>query len=340
MSNKPIIAITMGDPSGIGPEVILKALKDPIIKKVARPLILGDWGVLQRTRIAGRRPKLLCWQPGQRLLPMLDDPKAFTVCSMSSLSAKDSRPGVAAKSAGHATFSYIRVAAKLALSQVAGAIATAPLSKNILIDAGYNYPGHTELFAELGGTPECRMMLIGDKLRVVPVTGHIPFAKVPRSLTKQNLQKTFELTYASLKKSFGIARPRIAVAALNPHGGEKGNFGDEEIDIIAPAVKAARKRAIPVHGPFPADSLFHRAARGDYDAVVCMYHDQGLIPLKLHHFYGGVALTLGPPFIRTSVDHGTAYDIAGKGKADESSMKEAIVLAARLAEQTRRRKKP
>jgi len=338
MSGKPIIAITMGDPSGIGPEIILKALKDPVIRKFTRPLILGDWGVLQRTRLGGRRPKLICWQPGQRLLPMLNDPQAFTVCSLSALSAKDSRPGIAAKAAGHGTFSYIRVAAKLALSKVADAIATAPLSKNILIDAGYNYPGHTELLGELGGTPECRMMLIGAKLRVVPVTGHIPFAKVPRSLNRGTLQKTFELTHASLKHSFGIARPRIAVAALNPHGGEKGNFGAEEIQIIAPAVKAARRRGIPVHGPFPADSLFHQAARGDYDAVVCMYHDQGLIPLKLHHFYGGVALTLGPPFIRTSVDHGTAYDIAGKDKADATSMREAILLAARLARQSSRLK--
>ena len=336
MSGKPIIAVTMGDPSGIGPEIILKALKDPVIRKFARPLILGDWGVLQRTRLGGRRPKLICWQPGQRLLPMLNDPRAFTVCSLSALSARDSRPGVAAKAAGHGTFSYIRVAAKLALSKVADAIATAPLSKNILIDAGYNYPGHTELLGELGGTPECRMMLIGAKLRVVPVTGHIPFSKVPRSLNRATLQKTFELTHTSLKQSFGIARPRIAVAALNPHGGEKGNFGTEEIEIIAPAVKAARKRGIPVHGPFPADSLFHQAARGDYDAVVCMYHDQGLIPLKLHHFYGGVALTLGPPFIRTSVDHGTAYDIAGKNKADATSMREAILLAARLARRSSR----
>jgi 4-hydroxythreonine-4-phosphate dehydrogenase len=147
------------------------------------------------------------------------------------------------------------------------------------------------------------------------------------------------LTHWSLKNFFGIARPRIAVAALNPHGGEEGIFGDEEIEIIAPAVKAAKKSGIPVYGPFPADSLFHYAARGDYDAVVCMYHDQGLIPLKLHHFYGGVALTLGPPFVRTSVDHGTAYDIAGKGKADETSMKEAILLAARLARQNMRRSK-
>jgi 4-hydroxythreonine-4-phosphate dehydrogenase len=332
MSQKPIVAVTMGDPSGIGPEVILKALADPAIKKAARPLILGDWGVLQRTNVGrSKRAKLICWQPGKPLLPMLNDPRAIAVCSLSQLKASESRPGVAARMAGHGAFSYIRVAAKLALSQVADAIATAPISKHILIDAGYNYPGHTELLAELSRTPECRMMLIGAKLRVVPVTGHIAFNKVARSLNRGNIQKTLELTHHSLRNFFGIARPRIAVAALNPHGGEQGIFGAEEIETIAPTVQTVRKDGIGVHGPLPADSLFHHAARGDYDAVVCMYHDQGLIPLKLHHFYGGVALTLGPPFIRTSVDHGTAYDIAGKGKADATSMKEAILLAARLA---------
>jgi 4-hydroxythreonine-4-phosphate dehydrogenase len=269
---------------------------------------------------------------------MLDHSRAFTVCSLSTLSAKESRPAIASKAGGHGAFSYIRVAAKLALSRVADAIATAPISKHSLIDAGHDYPGHTELLAELSRTAECRMMLIGAKLRVVPVTGHIALSKVSRSLTRENIQITLELAERSLKQYFAIRRPRIAVAALNPHGGEQGIFGDEEIEIIAPALKVARKNGLGVFGPFPADSLFHHAARGDYDAVVCMYHDQGLIPLKLHHFYGGVALTLGPPFIRTSVDHGTAYDIAGKGKADETSMKEAILLAARLARQSRPRR--
>jgi len=332
MVSKPIIAVTMGDPAGIGPEVILKTLADPIIKKIARPLILGDWGVLQRTR-DGRRgyAKLICWHPGQQLLPMLEHPSAHVVCSLSALTERESRPGRPSKAGGHAAYSYIRVAAKLTLSKATDAIATAPISKSILIDAGYNYPGHTELLAELSRTPECRMMLMGARLRVVPVTGHIPYNRVPRNLTLDNIRTTLELTHRGLKEFFGISRPRIAVAALNPHGGEEGIFGDEEIEVIAPAVRRARRRGIGVTGPFPADSLFHRAARGDYDAVVCMYHDQGLIPLKLHHFFGGVALTLGPPFIRTSVDHGTAYDIAGTGKADESSMKEAILLAARLA---------
>jgi 4-phospho-D-threonate 3-dehydrogenase / 4-phospho-D-erythronate 3-dehydrogenase len=332
MSGKPIIALTMGDPAGIGPEIILKALADPVIKREARPFILGDAGVLERARRSKRNmPELICWRPGQELMPLLNHRSAHVVCSLSTLSAKESRPGIPSKAGGHGAFRYIRVAAVLAMAKVVAAMATAPISKSSLIDAGYHYPGHTELLAELSHTPECRMMLIGARLRVVPVTGHVRFTQVTRGLTRENIETTLALTQRSLKNYFAIARPRIAVAALNPHGGEKGIFGDEEIKIIAPAVRAARKKGIGAYGPFPADSLFHRAARGDYDAVVCMYHDQGLIPLKLHHFYGGVALTLGPQFIRTSVDHGTAYDIAGSGKADETSMKEAILLAARLA---------
>ncbi len=329
---KPIVAVTMGDPAGIGPEVILKALADPAIKKVCRPLILGDGGVFNRTARRGKKyPKIVAWRQGQPLLPMLDEGAGFVLCALSSLKASDSRPGIASRAAGHAAFRYIQVAAKLALMGLADAIATAPISKHILIDAGYNYPGHTELLAEISRTRECRMMLVGKQLRVVPVTGHVALSKVSRALTIENIQTTIELAHRSLKEFFAIAKPRIAVAALNPHAGEEGIFGDEEIKVIHPAVKGAAKSGITVRGPFAADSLFHHAARGDYDAVICMYHDQGLIPLKLHHFFGGVALTLGPPFVRTSVDHGTAYDIAGKGKADATSMKEAILLAARLA---------
>ena len=329
---KPIVAVTMGDPAGIGPEVILKALSDPIIKKICRPLILGDPGVFERVaRQKKKHPRLLCWRQGQPVLPMLNHDGGFVLCPLSSLKPSDSRPGIASTAAGHAAFRYIQTAAKLALMGLADAIATAPISKHILIDAGYNYPGHTELLAELSGTRECRMMLVGRNLRVVPVTGHIAFSKVSRALTAKNIQTTIELAERCLIDFFAIAKPRIAVAALNPHGGEAGIFGNEEIKVIEPAVRAARRNHIEVRGPFSADSLFHHAARGDYDAVICMYHDQGLIPLKLHHFFGGVALTLGPSFVRTSVDHGTAYDIAGTGKADATSMKEAILLAARLA---------
>ena len=339
MLRKPIVAVTMGDPAGIGPEVILKALSDPVIQRACRPLILGDWGVLNRTRLGGKKfPQLIRWQTGQPLSPLLSRRDCFVVCSLSELGPKQSRPATPVRAAGHGAYRYICVAAHLALSGFADAIATAPISKSSLIDAGYNYPGHTELLAEIGRTPECRMMLIGGELRVVPVTGHVALMNVSRGLTRKSIRTTIELTHRGLREFFAIPRPRIAVAALNPHAGERGIFGDEEKEIIAPAVRAATRMGIRAHGPLPADSLFHRAARGDYDAVVCMYHDQGLIPLKLHHFFGGVALTLGPPFIRTSVDHGTAYDIAGKGEADESSMKEAILLAARLARRKMKRR--
>ncbi len=340
MARKPIVAVTMGDPAGIGPEVVRKALADPRVRRVCSPLVLGDWEVLARA-LKGKADssKLVCWQPGQALLPLLESRTAGVVCSLSSLSASASRPGCPTRAGGHAAYRYIVVAAKLALSGVVDAMATAPISKSILQDAGYNYPGHTELLAELSQTPECRMMLIGKKLRVVLVTGHIAFTKVTRGLSCAGIGTTLDLAHRSLRDFFGIQHPRIAVAALNPHGGEEGIFGDEEEKTIVPAVRAAKRKGIQAFGPFPADSLFYQAARGDYDAVVCMYHDQGLIPLKLHHFFGGVALTLGPPFIRTSVDHGTAYDIAGKGKADALSMKEAIVLAARLAQQAMKRRK-
>lgn len=332
MSRKPIVAVTMGDPAGVGPEVILKALSHQAVGRACNPLILGDWGVLQRVRAKSKRlPKLISWQSGMPLLPLLRGSGGFVVCPLSTLRENESRPGRPVKAGGHAAYRYITVAARLALSSVADAIATAPISKSILIDAGYNYPGHTELLAELSRTPECRMMLIGKKLRVVLVTGHVGYTKVVRSLTCDGIRTTLDLTHRALKNSFGISRPRIAVAALNPHGGEEGIFGSEEKEIIVPGVQAAKRKGIPAFGPFPADSLFHKAARGEYDAVVCMYHDQGLIPLKLHHFFGGVALTLGPPFIRTSVDHGTAYDIAGSGRADETSMVQAILLAAELA---------
>jgi 4-hydroxythreonine-4-phosphate dehydrogenase len=366
MPQKPLVAITMGDPAGIGPEIVLKALREPAVTAACRPLVIGDSAVLDRTRRKTKGPQFVILdseavlrqslqqdgypknpaarplrssrgskaRPGQS---RTEDSRAI-LYSRSALSPADSSPGSPSRAGGDAAYRYICAAANMALSGMVGAMATAPISKSILQLAGHNYPGHTELLAEIGGAPECRMMLIGKELRVVPVTGHIAFSKVSPALTVDGIRSTIELTYRGLRDLFRIKRPRIAVAALNPHGGEEGIFGDEEKKTIAPAIRAVAAEGIEAHGPFPADSLFHQAARGDYDAVVCMYHDQGLIPLKLHHFFGGVALTLGPPFIRTSVDHGTAYDIAGKNKADATSMVEAILLAARLAAQRQRKK--
>jgi 4-hydroxythreonine-4-phosphate dehydrogenase len=357
MPLKPVVAITMGDPAGIGPEIVLKALGDPKVADACRPLVIGDPGVLERSRSKEKFPRFVTAENEEMLWGLLqpsNPPSGSSrtrsghsretenaqpiLYSLSTLSVKDSRPGSPSQAGGDAAYRFICAAANMALSGRVDAMATAPISKSILQLAGHNYPGHTELLAEIGGTPECRMMLIGKELRVVPVTGHIALNKVSSALTRQGIRTTIALTHRILHELFRIRRPRIAVAALNPHAGEEGIFGDDEKKTIAPAVRDLAGKGIEVDGPFPADSLFHKAARGDYDAVVCMYHDQGLIPLKLHHFFGGVALTLGPPFIRTSVDHGTAYDIAGKNKADPSSMVEAILLAARLAAQQQRKK--
>lgn len=211
------------------------------------------------------------------------------------------------------------------------AMVTAPISKEHLQRGGYRYPGHTEFLADLAGIRDFRMMMAGPGLRVVLVTIHEPLSKVPSLLSVSRILKTIRITDDSLRSWFGLRRPRIAVAALNPHAGESGIFGREEKRIIGPAVVRARRQGICASGPFPPDTVFYRAVKGDFDAVVAMYHDQGLIPLKLLHFDRGVNITLGLPFVRTSVDHGTAFDIAGKGIADPSSLIAAIEMAVEMA---------
>ncbi len=324
----------MGDPAGVGPEVVLKALEHPEVARACRPVVFGDLGVLRRTQKKIRsRVRLVLWRPGEAL------PRGVPVHSLSALSPAQSKPGVPAHACGEAVYRYVSEAARAALSGAVDALATAPLNKKVLRLAGRRYPGHTELLTEIAGAPESRMMLLGSTLKVVLVTVHLPLMRVAGALTRERIRATIELTDRALKRYFARPRPRFAVAALNPHAGEEEIFGREEKKIIRPAVMDAKRRGIAAFGPFPADSLFYQAAHGDYDAVVCMFHDQGLIPLKLLHFIGGVALTLGLPFVRTSVDHGTAYDIAGKNRADATSMKEAILLAARLARATKRRRR-
>jgi len=330
---KPIIAVTMGDPAGVGPEVVLKALAELSIRRACRPIVFGDLGLLQRTqKKLHLRVPLADWSPGEPW------PRAVAVRSLSSLSPAQAKPGVPSRACGAAVYRYVTEAARAALAGSVDAIATAPLNKKVLQMAGHRYPGHTELLAEIAGARDVRMMLLGRKLKVVLVTVHLPLMRVAQELSAKKISITLELTDRALRRYFSLPRPRLAVAALNPHAGEEGIFGAEEKSIISPGVEAAKRRGVRAFGPFPADTLFYLAARGDYDAVVCMFHDQGLIPLKLLDFVGGVALTLGLPFVRTSVDHGTAYDIAGKNKADETSMKEAILLAARLAREAKRRR--
>ena len=249
---------------------------------------------------------------------------------LSHLSEEDLRPG-RPWAGGLAAAHYVEKGADLALSGTIQGLVTAPISKEALNLAGYKFPGHTEFLAHKAGHPPVVMMLAGPRLRVVLVTIHEALAKVPSLLTPERIVTTARITHQSLKQYFGMAEPRLAVSALNPHAGEAGLFGDEEKTIIEPAIQQAHHQGIRLSGPHPPDTLFFRAANGEFDAVVCMYHDQGLIPFKLLHFQDGVNVTLGLPFIRTSVDHGTAYDLAGKNQADHQSLRAAIRMASNMA---------
>ena len=326
---KPVIAVTMGDPSGIGPEIVAAALADPAVSAVSRPLVIGDRGALERgLAVAGVS---LALETVSGLPPVLPRPGVLYLQEISRLAPQEMQYGRPGAAAGDASFRYICQAARLCLSGQAAAMATAPINKESMNGAGHGYPGHTELLAELCGSKEVVMMLAGDRLRVTLVTIHEALSRVPALVSCEKVLSTISITHDSLCRWF-CKSPRIAVLALNPHCGEGGLFGDEEARAIAPAIAAARAAGIDAVGPLSADTLFHFAVAGGYDAVVCMYHDQGLIPLKLLHFDDGVNVTLGLPIIRTSVDHGTAYDLAGTGRASTASMKAALLLAARMAE--------
>ncbi len=250
------------------------------------------------------------------------------------------RPGQPSKQGGIIAGESIREAAKMATRGIVDAIVTGPVNKNALHQVGLKYPGQTEFLAELTNTASFAMMLIGGKIRVVMVTTHIPLAKVAEELTIPAIVEKIDLTHAAMGQYFACSMPEIAVTALNPHAGDEGCFGSEEKDIIEPAIRISKQKGIRVSGPLPADSLFPLVQQGQYDAVVAMYHDQGIIPVKLEAFGRGINLTLGLPFLRTSVDHGTAYDIAGKGIADEKSMIMAIKTAFTLIARVRNNNRP
>jgi 4-hydroxythreonine-4-phosphate dehydrogenase len=260
-------------------------------------------------------------------------PGSIFIRELTSLLPPDMIYACPTKTAGDAVFRYISEAASLCMNRKVSAMATAPINKAALNMAGHDYPGHTELLAELTGADEFVMMLAGDRLKVALVTIHVPIEAVPNLLSIGKVLSTILVTHRDVSRFF-CRKPRIAVLSLNPHAGEGGMFGDQERLIITPAIEEARRRGVDASGPHSADTLFHFAVKGDFDAVVCMYHDQGLIPLKLLHFDDGVNITLGLPIIRTSVDHGTAYDLAGKGIANSLSMKMAILTAARMAKFT------
>lgn len=326
--HRPIIAITMGDAAGIGPEVIVKSLAHADLYQGCRPMVVGD---LQRLQTAAQ----LTDSPLQfRAIEQIED-AVFTHgvvdCIDLGLIPEDLPFGELSALCGNAAYRYIARAVELALHHQIDAICTAPLNKEALHAAGHIYPGHTELLARLTGTPEVSMMLVAPKLRVIHVTTHIGLLDAIRKIEPGLVSRTIARGHNTLC-SAGIAKPRIGVCGINPHAGENGLFGDgEEEQKIIPAILEQQAMGRNVEGPLPADTLFYRAARGDFDLVVAMYHDQGHSPVKVMGLEAGVNVTVGLPVIRSSVDHGTAFDIAGKGIADERSMLEALRIATELA---------
>ena len=281
----------MGDPAGIGPEIALKAIADPRVREVCEPVLYGPRTAAERER--------------------------FT-------------PGVLSADAGRVACEAVEQAVADAMAGQLDAIATGPIHKEALALAGFAWRGHTELLAHLTGARDVAMMFHAPRLRVVLATVHVPLSAVPRLLTQARVETTLALAASALPR-FGVATPRLALAGLNPHAGEGGLMGSEDQEVLVPAVESVRRRGIDVTGPVPADTVFRQAVDGRFDAVIACYHDQGLIPVKLVGFGEAVNITLGLPIVRTSVDHGTAFDIAGRGVADETSLIHAVVLAARLA---------
>jgi len=342
---KPVIAVTTGDPFGVGPEVSLKAASTPEVLEACRPLLIGDRERLLRVAAdlpggAGSDPSawpevsrsplgwgskqgddilIKSWASGPAIHDMGDRPESPPA------------PGPSA-AGGRGSVMYVKQAVALLRSGAAAAMATAPISKEAVRLSGARHSGHTDLLASLCGLEphEVAMMFVTRDLKVALVTIHLPLKEAIASLSTAGVSSVLHLVASEHRRLFGTA-PRIALAALNPHAGEAGLFGAEEREILAPAVAASREAGVDVQGPFPADTVFVRAARGEFDVVLALYHDQATIAVKARSFGGAVNLTVGLPFVRTSVDHGTAYDIAGRGTADHGSLVEAILLAASLA---------
>lgn len=331
MKNRPVIGITMGDPAGIGPEVVVKALSHVEVYDECRPLVIGDAAQLRRAaQICGvdlhvraiAQPEQAAFEAGR-----LD-------CIDLACVPEDLPYGIVSPVAGDAAFQFVARAVDLAVAGKLDAICTAPLSKEALHAAGHKYPGHTEILAHLTKTEEVSMLLTAPGLRVLHVTTHLGILDMVEKIDAGLVKRTIERGHALLVRA-GIQAPRIAVCGINPHAGENGLFGHgEEETKILPAVEAAREEGLHVQGPLPADSAFFRARRGDFDLVIAMYHDQGHTPVKVLGIEHGVNITVGLPVVRTSVDHGTAFDIAGTGAAGEASMLEALRQAVQLAPQS------
>jgi len=336
--HRPRIVISMGDPAGIGPEVCLKALLRREVRDLCRPVVVGAMETLRAVaEIIGVHPE---WHDVERPEAARDEPECINVVDVGDVDRSTVRWGQISAAAGAAAYAYVVRAAQMVMARQADALVTGPIQKEALNLAGHPYAGHTELLAELTETRRYAMMLAVGRLRVVHVSGHVPLRQACDQVRRDRVLEVVVLADEAMRR-IGIARPRVGVAALNPHGGEAGLFGREEIEQIVPAIKAARHRGITVEGPLPADTMMAKAAAGGYDVAVAMYHDQGHVAVKLVGFtydrsrqewsvVRGVNITLGLPIVRTSVDHGTAFDVAGRGVASESSMVDAIRWAVAL----------
>jgi 4-hydroxythreonine-4-phosphate dehydrogenase len=318
------IAITMGEPGGVGPEVIVKALSISDVRRVCDPVVIGDIEVMRNAiKVAGLSTEI---KGLSTLYDLTPSDNIIEVIHLQSPLSLENHPSA---DSGRIVVEYIKKAVELTVNGLCDAIVTAPISKESLKMAGYPWPGHTEMLAELTGTSEYAMMFVGERLKVILCTIHVPLKDVVRLIGESRVLGTIILAKRGMDM-LNIKNPRIGVAGLNPHAGEGGLLGKEDLEIIAPAIEKARDKGINVSGPYPPDVIFHRAYRGDFDIIVSMYHDQGLIPFKMLEFERGVNVTVGLPIIRTSPDHGTGFDIAWKNMADPSSMIEAIRLATKL----------
>jgi 4-phospho-D-threonate 3-dehydrogenase / 4-phospho-D-erythronate 3-dehydrogenase len=327
--DKPLIGVTMGDPAGIGPEICAKALSSSEVTAVANCVVIGDRRSLRHglkvSKIEGIEINSL-----KAVSEAKFQPGVINVLDLNNADPVKIKTAQVSRAAGQAAFEYIETAIKLAKDGVIDGIATGPINKEAIHKAGHKFDGHTEILAAYTKTKDYAMMFVSDKLWVMLVTTHIPLHDVSKKINKKNILKTIKLAHETLTKLRG-RKPKIGVAGLNPHAGENGIFGKEEIKIIRPAVEEAKKLGIDVKGPISPDAIFYLANAGMYDIVIAMYHDQGLIPLKLLSFNRSVNVTVGLPIIRTSVDHGTGFDIAGKGWANPQSLIEAIQVAAHFA---------
>ncbi|WAH36252.1 4-hydroxythreonine-4-phosphate dehydrogenase PdxA [Alicyclobacillus dauci] len=328
--SKPTIAMTMGDPAGIGPEISLLTAVSREVNERVNTFIIGDKGRLEEALAVLKRAGKVTNEPHIRSIASVAqakfEPGIVNVMDLGNV-PKSLPWGELSATAGQCAFDYIERAVKLAVDHTIDAICTAPLNKEAWKMAGIKYPGHTEALAALSGSPSSAMMLVNKGLRVVHVTTHVSLKQAIEMATKDRILGRIRLTAESLLR-YGVQNPRIAVAGLNPHAGESGLFGDEEEKEIIPAIQQAQSEGFAVTGPLPPDSVYSRAANGQFDAVIAMYHDQGHIAIKMLGFDTGINVTLGLPILRTSVDHGTAFDIAGKGIAREQSMIESILVAA------------